>query len=188
MSLGELLPVLHAAVQRGDDVSDLVDAIEAHVEEDPEGSRTAVRAYSGDDGLRLWVLGLVADPRDFDVFDAALADPELRLTALEAVSHQPDTDRVDAIARSCLDDPEARVRSRAVGMVGFAAKPGALDALLPRLGDPDPHVRMQLAWRLGGLRDSRAESALCTLLTDPDEAVRKFATRGIARLARRYRP
>ncbi|XVU29886.1 HEAT repeat domain-containing protein [Actinoplanes sp. CA-054009] len=113
----------------------------------------------------------------------------IRLTALEALSHQPDTDRMDALARSFLDDPEAKVRSRALGMVAFAARPGALDALLPLVGDPDSHVRMQLAWRLGGLPDSRAARALRTLLTDPDEGVRKFAARGIERrLSGRGRP
>jgi HEAT repeat protein len=176
------LRALNAAVDRGVDVTSLTDDIEALVEDDPEGSRTAVHAYTGDEGLRLWALGLIGDPRDFDVLAGGLADPLLRFTALEGLANQPDADRVDAVVRLFLDDPDPKVRSRAAGTVAFLGRPGALAALLPLVEDPDPDVRMILGWRLGGLGDPAAEPALRVLLTDSDKRVRSFAARGLARL------
>jgi len=86
--------------------------------------------------MRLWAMGLLGDPRDFDVLSAGLVDPGLRFTALEALANQPDADRVDAVARSFLSDPDPMVRSKAAGMVAFRARPGALAALLPLADDP----------------------------------------------------
>jgi HEAT repeat protein len=179
-TLDELLHALRAAVVRGVDVSPLTDAIEALVEEDPEDSRTAIYAYTGNEEMRLWAMGLLGDPRDFDVLAAGLSDPELRFTALEALANQPDADRVDAVARSFLDDPDPMVRSKAASMVAFRARPGALAVLLPLAEDPVPHVRLVIGYRLGQLRDPAAEPTLQKLLTDSDEGVRKAAARGLA--------
>jgi HEAT repeat protein len=183
-TLDALLRAL-AAAGRGVDASALMDEIESLVEADPEGSRTAVHAYAGDEGIRLRLVGFLGDPRDFDVLAAGLTDPQLRFTALEALTNQPDTERVDGVARSFLADPDPMVRSIAAGMVSFWARPGALEALLPLADDPVPHVRMDLGWHLGGLRDPAAEPALRGLLADPDEQVRTFAARGLARLTSR---
>jgi HEAT repeat protein len=181
-TLGELLRFLGAAVRRGVDVSTMVAAIEALVEDDPEACRTEIYAFDGDDITRLWALGLVGDPRYVDVLTARLADPTLRFTALEALANQTCSDRVDTLARSLLHDPDPNVRSKAVGVVAFGARPGVLDALLSLAEDPDPQVRMQLAWHLGGLHDPAATLALRRLLTDSDESVRRFADRGLTRL------
>jgi HEAT repeat protein len=159
-TLDELMRALRPAVDRGVDVSSLTDAIEALVDNDPEGSRAAVYAHSGDEPMRMWVLGLLGDPRDFDVLAAGLADPHLRFTALEGVANQPDADRVDGVARSLLDDPDPMVRSKAAGIVAWRARSGALAVLTPLADDPDPHVRMTLGWYLGGLRDRAAEPTL----------------------------
>ena len=167
------------------DVSPLVDDIEALVEEDPAGSRSAVWSFTADEGIRLRLIGFLGDPRDFDVLAAGLADPRLRYTALEGLANQPDADRVDGVARSLLDDADPRVRSKAARMVAFRARTGALEVLLPLAGDPVPHVRMVLGWELGGLRDLAAEPTLRALLADPDEQVRKFAAHGLARLNRK---
>ena len=130
------------------------------------------------------MIGFLADPRDFDVLAAGLADPRLRYTAVEGLANQPDADRVDAVARSLLDDADPDVRSKATRMASFRARPGALEVLLPLASDPVPHVRMILGWELGGLRKRAAEPTLHALLADPDEQVRKFAARGLARLNR----
>ena len=182
----ELLHALDAAVDRGADVTSLTDDIEALVEGDPEGSRIAVHAYTGREGSRLWALGLIGDPRDFDILAGGLDEPLLRFTALQGLANQPDADRVDAVVRPFLGDPDPKVRSKAAGVVAFLARPGALASLLPLVEDPDPEVRMILGWRLGGLGSPAAESALHVLLIDSDEQVRSFAARGLARLIRRH--
>lgn len=180
-TLDKLLRAL-AAAGPGVDMSPLIDDIEALVEEDPENSRSAVWSFAGAEGIRLRLVGFLGDPRDFDVLAASLADPQLRSTALEGLTNQPDVERVDAVARALLDDVDPLIRSRAAGMVAFRARPGALEVLLPLADDPAPHVRMLLGWYLGGLRDRAAEPTLRRLLDDPDDQVRAFAARGLARL------
>jgi HEAT repeat protein len=182
-TLEKLLRAL-AAAGPGADVSPLIDDIEALVEDDPEDSRSAVWSFAGDQGIRLRLVGFLGDPRDFDVLAASLADPQLRSTALEGLTNQPDVERVDTVARALLDDVDPLIRSRAAGMVAFRARPGALKVLLPLADDPVPHVRMVLGWYLGGLRDRAAEPTLRGLLADPDDQVRAFAARGLARLNR----
>ena len=182
-TLDELLRAF-AMAGPGVDVSSLIDDIEALVEDDPEGSRSAVWSFAGDEGMRLRLVGFLGDPRDFDVLVAGLTDPQLRFTALEGLANQPDVERVDAVARSLLDDADPLVRSRAAGMVAFGARPGALEVLLPLADDSVPHVRMVVGWYLGGLRDRAAEPTLRGLLADPDDQVRAFAARGLARLNR----
>lgn len=183
-ALDDLLRALHVAVAQGADVSSLTDEIEARVEDDPDGSRPAAQAFAVNAMIRLWALGLLGDPRDFDTLNAGLVDPDLRFTALEALAHQPDAGRVDDVARSFVNDPDPRIRATAVGMVAFRARPGALAVLRPLAADADPQVRMVLAFRLGQLGDNEAEPTLRLLLDDPDEQVRKFAIRGMARLNR----
>ncbi|GAB3849006.1 hypothetical protein ACFPIJ_52045 [Dactylosporangium cerinum] len=124
-TLDELLRAL-AAAGRGVDASSLMDEIELLVEEDPEGSRTAVYAYAGDEGMRLRLVGFLGDPRDFDVLAAGLADPELRFTALEALTNQPDADRVDAVARSFLVDLTRWFGRRPPAWCPFGPGPGRL--------------------------------------------------------------
>ncbi|MFC5754861.1 HEAT repeat domain-containing protein [Actinomadura rugatobispora] len=181
-TLDELLCALRAADPAADKDS-LVDAIEALIADDPVGSRTVILGHAGDEEMRVWALGVLGDPADFGRIAAALADPGLRFTALEALADQPDVDRVDAVARSLLDDPDPMVRSKAVGMVAFYGRPGALAVLLPLVEDPVAHVRMILGRHLGGLGDPAAEPALRLLRDDPDEQVRRFAVRGLARIA-----
>jgi HEAT repeat protein len=103
---------------------------------------------------------------------------------LEGLTNQPDSERVDAVARSLLGDSDPMIRSKAAGIVSFRARPVALEVLLPLADDPDRHVRMVLGWYLGGPRDRAAEPTLRRLLADPNEQVRKFADRGLARLNR----
>ena len=182
----ELLHTLDAAVDRGVDVTSLTDDIEALLDDDPDGSRIAVHAYTARAGTRLWALGLIGDPRDFDILAGGLDEPLLRPTALDGLANQPDADRVDAVVRPFLGDPDPKVRSKAAGVVAFLARPGALASLLPLVEDPDPEVRMILGWRLGEFGGPAAESALQVLLTDPDEQVRSFATRGLARPIHRH--
>ena len=183
-ALDELLNALRIAVDRGHDVSPLTDEIEALVEDDPDGSRVAVYAFDGDEMIRLWAIGLLGDPRDFDTLTAALVDPDLRFTALEALTNQPDAGRADDVARSLVNDPDPKMRSTAAGMVAYRARPGALAVLRSLAADADPHVRMVLAYHLGQLGDKEAEPTLRILLADPHEQVRKFAVRSMAKLSR----
>src|SRR5438034_2668502 len=107
--------------------------------------------------MRLRLVGFLGDPRDFDVLVAALADPQLRATALEGLTNQPDVERADAVARSLLDDADPLVRSRAAGMVSFGAGPGGFEVLLPLAADPVAHVRMVLCCYMCGLPERIAE-------------------------------
>jgi HEAT repeat protein len=181
--LTEMLHALRASVASGAwwDTDPLVEAIENLIEDEPEACRAVILGYDGDEMGRLWALGLVGDPADFDRIAAALGDPELRHAALEALGNQPDADRVDAVARSLLDDTDPRIRSRAAGMVAFRNRPDAIGALQPLTTDPDVAVRAALGWHLCRLGDP-AEPTLRTLLDDPEEAVRMSAARGLARI------
>jgi HEAT repeat protein len=177
-----LLMQLSAATDRGADVSPLTDALQTLIAADPEGTRAAVLAYAGDERTRLWAIGLLADPRDVGLLEAALADPRLRCTALEALAVQPAGDRVDALARSCLDDRDPRVRALAVGLVACRADAAALAGVQRLADDPDVRVRIAVAWRLALLGDRVAEPALRRLRDDPDEMVRRLGEQGLHRL------
>jgi len=120
-TLGELLYAMRA-VEPGGDQHPLVDAIEAQIADDPVGSRVVILGYTGDELMRIWALGLLADPDDFDLLSAAVTDPGLRFTALEALSGQPDRQRAGGIARTFLDDPDPRIRDFAARMVAFCAR------------------------------------------------------------------
>jgi HEAT repeat protein len=181
-ALDALLASLLTTIDTGDAAA-LMDEIENLVEDDRVGSRSAILAYPGDAGTRVRLLGFLADPHDFDAIAACLSSSDLRYTALEALTSQPDGARVDTVARLFLEDTDPRVRAKAVGMVSFFQQPGALAALLPLTDDPIPLVRMVLAWELGQFDDAAATAALHALSADPDDQVRAFATRGRARLS-----
>src|SRR5689334_13103100 len=79
----------------------------------PRTSRADALACSGDEQMRIWALGLIGDPRDRDRIVAALADPGLRFTALEALSKRLAV-RADPATAPLLhamrEDPDDRVR------------------------------------------------------------------------------
>jgi hypothetical protein len=105
----------------------LTDEIEALLEEDPKGSRTAVHAYAGDERGCASGFGHLGDPRDFDVLAAGLADPKPRFPALEALADQTDADRVDAVARFVAD----RLKKTSGRLAGLSTR---VEPALRRLG------------------------------------------------------
>ncbi|GIE29591.1 hypothetical protein Ait01nite_026360 [Actinoplanes italicus] len=182
MTFGELLHALRAAADRGADFRDLEDDIEHLAEHEPEASRAETLAYTGDEEMRIWALGLIGDPRDRDRFVAALDDPDLRFTALEALGNQPDRDHTDRIARTFLDDPDPMVRSKAAGLVLWLRRPGYIEALLPLTADPDRDVRSVITLRLGIRAEPAAEPLLRIMLDDPDDRIRRSAEKALQRL------
>jgi HEAT repeat protein len=185
VTFGELLHALRAAADRGVDFRDIEDDIEFLAEHEPGTSRAGALAHTGDEQMRIWALGLIADPRDHDRIVAALEDPELRFTALEALGNQRDRDHTDRIARTFLADPDPLVRSKAAGLVIWLRRPGFLEALLPLTADPDRDVRSVITLKLGIRPDPAAESLLRVLADDADDRIRRSATRALERLTRR---
>ncbi|MBO3741774.1 HEAT repeat domain-containing protein [Actinoplanes flavus] len=180
-SFGELLRALREAVRRGHDITAIEDDLDHLAEFEPEASRVQALAYTGDESGRLWGLGKIGDPRDLEVFVAALDDPALRMTAFEGLGQQPDRVRVDAVVRPYLHDGDPRTRARAVGLVSWCRQPGALQALTPLAGDENAGVRRSLGICLERL-GAEAEPLLLVLMEDPDPGVRASASLGMRRL------
>jgi HEAT repeat protein len=200
MGFADLLHRLRAAADRdlrGGDLPDLdfcglglgelKDEIEHLAEFEPEASRAEALAYTGDELMRIWALGLIGDPRDLDRIVAALDDPGLRFTALEAVGGQRDRDVIDPIARGYLTDPDPDVRAKAVSLVAWLRRPGYVDALMPLTRDPDENVRSIITLRLAIRAEPAAEPLLRVMVDDPVDRIRRSAQRGLEHLTGRPR-
>jgi HEAT repeat protein len=183
MGFADLLHRLRAAADRGLDFRDLEDEIEHLAECEPETSRADALAYTGDESMRIWALGLIGDPRDLPRIVAALDDPDLRFTALEAVGGQRDRDVIDPIARAYLTDADPHVRAKAAGLVAWLRRPGYVEALMPLTGDGDEHVRSIVTLRLAVRADPDAAPLLRVMLDDPAGRIRRSAQRALDRLA-----
>ncbi len=85
-----------------------------------------------------------------------------------------------AAALEHLNDPDQRVRTAAMLLVGQLGGPELADRIRPRTADPDPAVRAATATALGLTQARGAEADFIRLLKDPDAAVRTAAARGAA--------
>ncbi|BEL05021.1 hypothetical protein Q0Z83_032120 [Actinoplanes sichuanensis] len=184
MGFGQLLRRLRSAADQGFDFREIEDEIEYLAEFEAETSRAEALALTGDASMRIWALGLIGDARDLPILVAALDDPALRFTALEAVGGQRDRGPIDAIARGYLTDPDPAVRSKAAGLVAWLRRPGYVAALMPLTGDPDQDVRSGITNRLAMRGDATAVPLLRVMLGDPVERIRRNAQRGLDRLTR----
>lgn len=103
-----------------------------------------------------------------------LASPvaAVRAAAVAACEHIADDAALDAAARLAKEDPEARVRRLALGVVGRARGPkhDATRALFlaALAGDPDARVRETAAVALGVRGLDEVVPALAAALADPD--------------------
>ncbi|MEU4155414.1 HEAT repeat domain-containing protein [Actinoplanes sp. NPDC026670] len=184
MGFGELLRQLRSAADQGFDFREIEDEIEYLAEFEAETSRAEALAFTGDASMRVWALGLIGDARDLPIMVAALDDPALRHTALEAVGGQRDREPIDGIARAFLDDPDPGVRRQAASLVAWLRRPGYAEALLPLTRDTDQDVRSVITLRLAMHGDATAAPLLRIMLDDPVERIRRNAQRGLDRLSR----
>lgn len=90
--------------------------------------------------------------------------------------------------QSALNDPDSRVRRRAVLALGRIARPEVADALIGRLQDPHPNVRQAAASSLGSFKNPAAILPICTLVHDPDRSVRIAAVAVLGRIAESASP
>lgn len=125
----------------------------------------AIQQAQGDQ----WATGLVAKARD----PRALAPDRVRsLDLLAEFGPAPGLD----LATELAADPEAKVRARAMNLIGMQRTAPARAALVRALADPSPVVRRRAA---EGLIEQPADSIpvdrLLPLFSDPDRRVRYAA-------------
>lgn len=105
----------------------------------------------------------------------------LRADAFDVLRALQVTDAIDA-ALTHLDDPEQRVRTAAMLLVGQLGGPAYAPRILPRLHDADPAVRAATATALGLTGARVVGESLLDLLTDRDPGVQREAVRALGRL------
>jgi HEAT repeat protein len=129
-------------------------------------------------------LGEIGDPRGAARLTAALREPELETTALEALRRMgraalPELERAFAGA-------SAAVRRQLVDLLARLEDPRVERLLLAALADPSAEVRADAAFALG---DARVFDALRPLMAlkaqDPSPEVRRAASAALRRLAPR---
>jgi hypothetical protein len=104
-------------------------------------------------------------------------DPQMRATALEALSlHRTDERAHEKVIKS-VSDPDPYVRSISLGILGplVTKWPEAETALMTALGDPEPSVRRHALMILGEKSGPRTGEALTIALQDNDPAIRAQA-------------
>ena len=106
-------------------------------------------------------------------------EPALRATAFDVLRALGVTEGI-AAALDHLNDPDQRVRTAAMLLVGQLGGPELADQIRPRTADPDPAVRAATATALGLTQARGAADDFIRLLKDPDAGVRAAAARGAA--------
>ncbi|HET8650861.1 MAG TPA: HEAT repeat domain-containing protein, partial [Gemmatimonadales bacterium] len=114
---------------------------------------------------------------------AGETDAGVRAAALEALAALEVRDAVP-VAVDHLSDPDERVRSEALGLLGRLGSPDMIAAVEARSGDPEPAVRAAAARALGAGVGAGADAipVLRGLLHDPAPEVREQSARAVAQL------
>ena len=129
----------------------------------------------------LAALGYIQDARLPDEIRRALADPELRLSAIQAIGRTANPEWLGTLSKEATD-ADARVReetARACGeMADQRAVPLATDLLEDRVLD----VRLAAIRALGQIGGEEARDALIYALEDEREAIRDAAASALAEM------
>jgi HEAT repeat protein len=187
-----------AAELLGDAADTDEDAVEALITAAADDSAPAVRGAAVDalDQLGQRPLeALVAELADVDPGGAAdwaaareyqeflTADrPELRLAAATVLGRIGGEQAVSGLQKR-FDDPDHRVRARAVRACGRIGARAVVPHLAEALGtDDSPQVRREAAEALGAIGDDRGVDALADALDDPNSDVRRAAVVALGEL------
>ncbi len=113
-----------------------------------------------------------------------IADPRIKASLLEVLSHLPATATSLTFAESNLRSTDAEVRARAIRVFGRRTVEGVSrpELLLPLLQDPVWFVRLQAARAIESLKWEKAVDDLGSLLLDPNWQVRNAAARALAHI------
>ncbi len=112
------------------------------------------------------------------------ADPRIKASLLEVLSHLPATAASLSFAESHLRSTDPEVRARAIRVFGRRAAEGVSrpELLLPLLQDPVWFVRLQAARAIENVKWEKAVDDLGALLLDPNWQVRNAAARALAHI------
>lgn len=168
----------------------MFNALRTAVIEDPDESvrTTAVKALEqhGTGELRRVISTLTEQP--IDSIDqrtyASLATderPEIRMLSMAAIGQGSDLGSAD-IVLNALDDPDHRVRERAIAATTKLGLGRAESALIKALEDEVPAVRSAAATAIGDLNLKTASDALASKTSDDNESVRLAALDALATL------
>jgi HEAT repeat protein len=87
----------------------------------------------------------------------------------------------DTVVYDTLRDPDPTIRTGAVRILGLAAKPDSIDALIGATHDSDKDVRRASVAALGSIKDSRCVQPLIDALKDSYWFVRSDAAEALGR-------
>ena len=87
----------------------------------------------------------------------------------------------DTVVYDLLRDPDPATRTGAVRILGLAAKPDSIDALIGVVNDPDKDVRRAAVAALGSIKDPRCVPPLIDALKDSYWFVRSDAAEALGR-------
>jgi HEAT repeat protein len=161
---------------RGQQIEDALLATYARADEAP-----AVR------GNALASAGYLSSARVHETIRAALADADLRPSAIRAMGRTADPRWFDLLIHE-THSPRAVLRAEAARALGEIEDERGVSRLLELLDDPATNVRLAAIWALGAIGGEEAQEGLIYCLEDPLEAVREAAEAALAEIADRNAP
>jgi HEAT repeat protein len=178
------LPALLLAADRdlGDDQDGLQAEIAALLAADPVAGRQVILQLARSDAPQqrragLMALGLEAEAGDVGLLEEAAGhpDPDVRLTAVEAVVDPAGDDQAFAVLVTASQDPDEQVRMATISRLAASGRLEAAAALTKVITDSRYRVRARTAYALGLLGSATATPSLLQLLRDEDGRVRDQA-------------
>ncbi len=146
----------------------------------------ASRALFAEDPLTrkhaVYLLGMSRNPDCIEIFIQALRDPEkaVRAQATRALASvgEPASERLIAL----LEDPDWKVRYRAIEALGLIRDKRIVDPIIERLSDEKDHVRYMAVKALGEIGARDAIDQISSLHGDENLYVRRIAEAVVVKL------